>query len=99
MAKSKAREYLENTRELVLMIFDSRCILCGRYTREVHEIVPISHGKKALAVKNRVPLCGFPNDSNCHAWAHNVGTRKSIPILLEKRAEFLRKKWKMMKQS
>lgn len=93
MSRSKSRIYLEQTRELVLKIFDYQCIMCGKYTREVHEIIPISHGKKSLAVKNRVPLCGFPHDENCHEWAHKVGTRKSIPILQEKRAEFLRRKW------
>lgn len=97
MLKSKARIYLDQTRELVLKIFDNKCIMCGRPTKEVHEIIPISHGKKYLAVKNRVPLCGFPSDSSCHEWAHKVGTRKSIPVLLEKRAEFLRKKWKMIR--
>ena len=97
--RSKAREYLEQTRELVLKIFDYRCIMCGVPTREVHEIEPISHGKKSLAVRNRVPLCGFGSQHNHHDWAHRIGTRNSIPILLEKRAEFLRKKWKITHQS
>ena len=93
--KSKAREHLEQTRELVLKIFDNKCIMCGRPTKEVHEIIPISHGKKYLAVKNRVPLCGNGSKDNHHDWAHRIGTRNSIPTLLEKRAEFLRKKWKI----
>lgn len=88
--KSKSRIYLAQTKERILKLFDYKCIMCGKPTREVHEIVPISHGKKSLAGKNRVPLC-----RGCHGWAHNVGTRNSVPILSEKRAEFLRKKWSL----
>ena len=97
MNKSKERVYLSRTRDLVLKIFDGRCVRCGRPTNVVHEIVPISNGKKYLAIKNRVPLCDFPYENSCHSWAHGIGTRNSIPILLEKRAEFLRRKWKMNK--
>ena len=91
---SDAREYLEKSREMILKIFDYKCIMCGRPTRVLHEIIPISHGKIALAGKNRVPLCDYPYpDKRCHEWAHQVGTRNSIPILQEKREEFLRRKW------
>lgn len=93
MNKSKLRQELDRTRNLVLFLFENSCIICGRFTKEVHEITPISHGKKALAVKNRVPLC-----SEHHDWAHRVGTRNSIPILQEKRAEYLRRKWQMKKK-
>ena len=93
MKQSKARAKLESSRELILRIFDYRCIICGAPTREVHEIIPISHGEIALAGRNRVPLCGYGSTENHHDWAHRVGTRMSIPILQEKRAEFLRKKW------
>ena len=92
---SNARIYLDQTRELVLKIFDNKCIMCGRPTKEVHEIITISHGKKHLAVKNRVPLCGNGSKDNHHDWAHRIGTRNSIPVLLEKRAEFLKRKWSM----
>ena len=100
VSKSEARIYLAETRDLVLKIFDYKCIMCGKPTNVVHEIIPISHGKHALAMRNRVPLCGWPsNPSNgsCHDWAHRIGTRNSIPILQEKRAEFLRKKWQLLK--
>lgn len=94
MSKSDARIYLAETSDLILKIFDYKCIMCGRLTNVVHEVVPISHGKSALAGKNRVPLCNKDHD-----WAHRVGTRVSIPILREKRHEFLRKKWKILKMT
>lgn len=90
---SALRLELNRTKSLVLSIFDGRCIMCGCPTREVHEILPISHGRRALAVANRVPLCGGGSRNNHHDWAHRIGTRVSIPILQEKRAEFLRRKW------
>ena len=93
MKNSQARKQLDASRDLILRLFDYRCIMCGAPTREVHEIVPISHGASSLAGRNRVPLCGHGSTENHHDWAHRVGTRVSIPILQEKRAEFLRKKW------
>lgn len=93
MKKSQARYRLDASRDLILRLFDYRCIMCGVPTREVHEIVPISHGASSLAGRNRVPLCGHGSAENHHDWAHRVGTRVSIPILQEKRADFLRKKW------
>ena len=95
MKKSQARMKLDASRDLILRLFDYRCIMCGAPTREVHEIVPVSHGASSLAGRNRVPLCGHGSTENHHDWAHRVGTRVSIPILQEKRAEFLRKKWQM----
>lgn len=91
--KSKARERLQKSKETILKIFDYRCIRCGKATEVIHEIIPISHGRKALAGVNRVPLCDFPNENSCHDWAHRVGTRNSIPTLQSRRAEFLRWKW------
>ena len=85
--KSPARQQLAQFKDLYLRIFEYKCIMCGVPTNVLHEIVPISHGKTALVGKNRVPLC-----DNHHTWAQN-GTRKSIPILVEKRKEFLRRKW------
>lgn len=93
---SKFRQELEKYRETILKIFDYRCIRCGGLTREIHEIVPISHGKKAQRISNRVPLCGGVTNS-CHEWAHAVGTRVSIPILQTKREEFLKHKWEQRK--
>lgn len=79
MKLSKEREYLKKDHDLVLKLFNYRCIVCGKKTNEVHEIIPISNGKKYLAIKNRVPVC-----RKCHGWAHN-STKVSIPILQEKR--------------
>lgn len=88
MPKSKAREYLDKDRELILWLFDNRCIKCGRPTNVIHEIVPISHGKSSLHWKNRVPLC-----QSCHSWAHDVGTNNSTTTLQEKRKTFLIRKF------
>lgn len=90
MQKSRARVYLEKDREFILWLYDGRCIKCGRPTNIIHEIVPISHGRKALHWKNRVPVCG-----GCHDWAHSVGTNNSIPILQEKRKVYLIRKFSL----
>ena len=87
MKLSKARQQLSVYKDLYLRIFDNKCIMCGIPTNVLHEIVPISHGKHCLIGINRVPLC-----NKHHDWAH-ASTRTSIPILVEKRKEFLRKKW------
>lgn len=77
------REYLRKDHDLVLKLFDYRCIVCGKKTNEVHEIVPISNGKKYLAIKNRVPIC-----RKDHAIAHE-STKKSIVYLSEARAKYI----------
>lgn len=87
MQKSRARQQLALYHDLYLRIFEFRCIMCGKPTNVLHEIIPISHGKSSLVGKNRVPLC-----LEHHTWAHE-STKKSIPILVEKRKEFLRRKW------
>ena len=79
------REYLRKDHDLVLKLFDYRCIVCGKKTNEVHEIVPISNGKKYLAIKNRVPVC-----RKDHVIAHE-STKKSIPNLQEQRKKYLLK--------
>lgn len=89
--QSQARKKLSKFKDLYLRIFEYKCIMCGVYAKVLHEIIPISHGKIALKGINRVPLC-----NKDHTWAQN-GTRKSIPILQEKRREFLRKKWQSKK--
>jgi len=85
--KSKLRIALEKDRDFILWLYDSRCIRCGMPSGMVHEIVPISHGRESLFWKNRVVIC-----PSCHAWAHDIGTNKSIPILQEKRKEYLLRK-------
>jgi 5-methylcytosine-specific restriction endonuclease McrA len=84
MQISRARKLLQKDRDLVFWIFGERCVKCGKKTTIIHEIYPISHGKKSLVLKNRVPVC-----MNCHEWAHRVGTNNSIPILLELRHKAL----------
>lgn len=91
MNRSSARQYLDQTKNLVFMIFGHRCIICSKPTTIVHEIIPISHGREFLAVKNRVPIC-----NKHHTEAHQ-SMKKFTPFLLKKREEFLRKKWQMKK--
>ena len=81
---SKARDALRKDRQTILDLFDSRCLVCGAKTDIIHEIIPISHGKNSLKIENRVPLCLVHHD-----WAHSVGTNNSIPILQQKREEYL----------
>ena len=77
------REYLKKDHDLVLKLFDYRCIVCGKKTNEVHEIIPISNGKKSLAIKNRVPMC-----RKDHATAHE-STKKSGKLLQKARARYI----------
>ena len=87
---SEARKYLSKDRELILWLFDNKCVRCGRRTNTIHEIKPISHGKGSLHWKNRIPLC-----ITCHDWAHSVGTNISIPDLQMKRRLYLVRKYKL----
>ena len=87
MKKSNARLQLDKDRGFILWLYDSKCVWCGAPTKTVHEIVPISHGKSTLLPKNRVPLC-----VRCHLLAHENTTR-SIPILQDKRKQYLYRKF------
>ena len=49
--------------------YHERCIVCGRYSLIVHEIIPRSHGKIAINIDNMVVLC-----NPCHDYAHSVGS-------------------------
>ena len=82
--KSPARHKLDRGRELILWLFNRRCVRCSKPSQTIHEITPISHGKSFLTIKNRVILC-----QECHDWAHSIGTKKSIPILENLRKKFL----------
>jgi 5-methylcytosine-specific restriction endonuclease McrA len=86
--KSKARIQLERDRDFILWLFDEHCVRCGRPSNIIHEVIPISHGMMSLLPSNRVVLC-----PNCHTWAHDIGTNKSIPILQAKRHEYLVRKF------
>jgi 5-methylcytosine-specific restriction endonuclease McrA len=48
----------EQCREL----FHERCVVCGRYSRIVHEIIPRSSGKVAINLDNMVVLCAEHHD-------------------------------------
>lgn len=86
--KSKARQELDKDRDFILWMYDGKCLICGKPSIVIHEVVPISHGRKALLPKNRIVLCNVHHD-----WAHSIGTNNSIPILQEKRKEFLIRKF------
>lgn len=75
-----SEDYLE--RQRIRRYFRYTCIRCKRYGDAVHEIIPRSHGKKAMEFSNRVVLCG-----ECHTWAHN-SEKVSIPILQKLREEY-----------
>ena len=85
--KSKARQELDLSRNLILWLFDNRCLMCGKPSKVIHEIVPISHGKASLRIQNRVILC-----EEHHSWAHE-STQASITILQSKRKKFLIRKF------
>lgn len=91
---SKSRDRLKSSRLIILRLFDYRCVLCGSPTRQVHEIVPLSHGKMSIAGKNQVPLC-----TKDHVLAHGRGTRHSILLLQDARKRFLEIKWKSRPQN
>jgi len=88
MKKSKVRKELDKDRDFIFWIFDHKCIWdCGEYTEIIHEIFPISHGKKSSCIRNRIPLC-----MKHHILAH-ANMRISIPFLQEKRKQFLVRKF------
>jgi 5-methylcytosine-specific restriction endonuclease McrA len=71
--------------DVILHIFEYRCLRCRKPSTTVHEIVPKSHGRfDAMKPSNRVPLC----DDCHHNWAH-VSTSESIPELLSLRITYL----------
>ena len=82
--KSKARQELDNDRDEILKLFGNRCAVCGRPSTTIHEIIPISHGKSALSIDNRIVLCNFHHD-----WAHRVGTNNSTTVLQVIRQAYL----------
>jgi 5-methylcytosine-specific restriction endonuclease McrA len=87
MTKSRARQKLDLSRDLILWLFDNRCLMCGKPSKVIHEIVPISHGKASLRIQNRVIIC-----NEHHTWAQD-NTKVSIPILQSKRKKFLIRKF------
>ncbi len=56
--------------------YHERCIVCGRHSLIVHEIIPRSHGKIAINIDNMVVLCNI-----CHDHAHSVGSKVSQETL------------------
>ena len=58
-------------------LFHERCVVCGRYSRIVHEIIPRASGEIAINLDNMVVLCNI-----CHDHAHSVGSKISEETLL-----------------
>jgi 5-methylcytosine-specific restriction endonuclease McrA len=69
-------EQLKELKEQCRELFHERCVVCGRYSRIVHEIIPRSHGKVAINLDNMVVLCNI-----CHDHAHSVGSEVSEETL------------------
>lgn len=73
--------------EEVRELFHRRCVICGRYSETIHEIVTRgAGGEEAMSIDNRVVLC-----NTCHEWAHRVGTLISASTLQVARDEALRR--------
>ena len=58
----------EQCREL----FHERCVVCGRNSKIVHEIIPRSSGKVAINLENMVVLCSEHHDC-VHKYSGLVG--------------------------
>ena len=65
-------------------MFHGRCIRCNSKAVAIHEIIPRSHGKESMNIENYAPVC-----ADCHSWAHDIGTKNSIPILQQYRKDVL----------
>jgi 5-methylcytosine-specific restriction endonuclease McrA len=70
--------------EQLYEIFHGRCVRCHSRAVTIHEIIPRSHGKEMMEMDNRIPIC-----HSCHVWAHDIGTKTSIPVLQQYRIEAL----------
>jgi len=67
---------LEQLKQQCREFYNERCIVCGRHSRIVHEIIPRSSGKIAVNIDNMVILCGL-----CHDYAHSVGSQVAEEVL------------------
>lgn len=78
-------EWLEIEDDIIFKMFGNSCVMCGGHAVCIHEMLPKSLSPRRWYLRsNRVPLC-----DDCHQWAHNIGTARSRPILLEARAQAL----------
>jgi len=95
LKKNTSIELSENlNKQEIIELFKSRCVRCQRPASTVHECEPRSQGKDSMKLKNRVPIC-----TDCHGWAHRVGTLVSAPILLNYRSLRLRQYYGDNRQS
>ena len=67
---------LEQLKQQCREFYNERCIVCGRHSRIVHEIIPRSSGKIAVNIDNMVVLCNL-----CHDYAHSVGSQVAEKVL------------------
>lgn len=70
----------QNDDEELYELFHGRCVRCNQRAVTIHEIIPRSHGKGTMEKENRIPIC-----AECHSWAHDIGTKTSIPVLQQYR--------------
>lgn len=60
---------IEDLKEQCREFYHEKCIVCGRHSQIVHEIIPRSSGKIAINLENMVILCNL-----CHDYAHSCGS-------------------------
>ncbi|MFA9409405.1 MAG: HNH endonuclease [Candidatus Dadabacteria bacterium] len=77
MPGKKKTQILSELKQQCRELFHERCIVCGRHSRIVHEVIPRSSGKIAINLDNMVVLCNI-----CHDHAHSVGSEISEETLL-----------------
>jgi 5-methylcytosine-specific restriction endonuclease McrA len=67
---------LKKLKEQCRELYKERCIVCGRHSRIVHEIIARSSGKVAINIDNMVILCDL-----CHDYAHSMGSNVAEEML------------------
>ena len=80
-------EEIKNLKQQCREFYNERCIVCGRHSRIVHEIIARSSGKIAICLDNMVILCGL-----CHDYAHSVGSQVAEEVLELYRQDAIKRK-------
>ena len=78
---------LEQLKQQCREFYNERCIVCGRHSRIVHEIIARSSGKIAVNIDNMVILCDL-----CHDYAHSVGSQVAEKVLELYRQDAIKRK-------
>ena len=80
-------EEIKKLKQQCREFYNERCIVCGRHSRIVHEIIPRSSGKIAVNIDNMVVLCNL-----CHDYAHSVGSQVAEKVLKLYRQDAIKRK-------